>query len=201
MKKIAKIVCGVLLGTLAVATSAAAGPTAMQISGETSQPVGHLRFCQKYGEECGRLDRPNQVVRLSNAAWEDLQAVNEAVNAAIVPATDMQLFGVAEIWDYPQLAGDCEDYVLEKRRALIKAGWPASALLITVVRDEVGDGHAVLTVRTDRGDLVLDNKRDDILIWSQTAYHYLKRQSTVDAGSWDAIADGRDAMVSSVGAR
>jgi hypothetical protein len=31
-------------------------------------------------------------------------------------------------------------------------GWPESKLLITVVRDENNEGHAVLTVRTDEGD-------------------------------------------------
>lgn len=201
MSKIARFVGGSLFTLLLAAGPVQAFPTAMQVSGETSQPIGHLRFCEQHAAECRRLERPNQVVRLTDAAWEDLKAVNLAVNAAIVPATDMQLYGVAEVWDYPQIAGDCEDYVLEKRRALVKSGWPASALLITVVRDEIGDGHAVLTVRTDRGDLVLDNKRDEILIWSQTPYQYLKRQSTVNAARWDAIADGRDVVVSSVGGR
>jgi predicted transglutaminase-like cysteine proteinase len=64
------------------------------------------------------------------------------------------------------------------------------SLLITVVRQRNGDGHAVLTVLTDRGDLVLDNLEPHILVWSETGYQYLKRQSEFDAGAWVAIQDG-----------
>ena len=53
--------------------------------------------------------------------------------------------------------GDCEDYVLLKRKMLMQAGWPRQALLITVVRDEQGDGHAVLTVKTDKGDIACEH--------------------------------------------
>ena len=56
---------------------------------------------------------------------------------------------------YPDVAGDCEDLVLQKRRLLVQAGWPISSLLITVARQANGDGHAVLTVLTDRGDVIL----------------------------------------------
>ena len=59
--------------------------------------------------------------------------------------------------------------MLLKRHLLTERGWPESTLLITVVRDENNEGHAVLTVRTDRGDLVLDNKRREILTWNATA--------------------------------
>ncbi len=45
--------------------------------------------------------------------------------------------------------GDCEDYALLKRKMLMQAGWPREALLMTVVRDKKGEGHAVLTVKTD----------------------------------------------------
>ena len=64
--------------------------------------------------------------------------------------TDLEHWGVVERWNYPDDGyGDCEDYVLLKRRMLMQAGWPREALLITVVRDKKGDGHAVLTVKTD----------------------------------------------------
>ena len=59
--------------------------------------------------------------------------------------------------------GDCEDYVLLKRKMLIDAGWPREALLITVVRDRKGEGHAVLTVKTDKGELVLDNQNENVV--------------------------------------
>jgi predicted transglutaminase-like cysteine proteinase len=70
-------------------------------------------------------------------------------------------------------------------------GWPAAALLITVVRQTNGDGHAVLTVTSNRGDLVLDNLDPQVRLWSETSYRYLKRQSQYDTGLWVAVEDGR----------
>ena len=99
---------------------------------------------------------------------------------------------------YPDSAADCEDYVLIKRKRLMEAGIAPSNLLITVVLQPNGEGHAVLTVRTDRGDFVLDNMRNKVLLWSQTEYRYLKRQSSVNAGKWVKLQDGRADAVGSV---
>ncbi len=60
--------------------------------------------------------------------------------------------------------------MLEKRRRLIDAGWPRQALLVTVVRDRKGDGQAVLTVKTERGDFVLDNQDPRVRAWTDTGY-------------------------------
>ena len=95
-------------------------------------------------------------------------------------------------------AGDCEDYALAKRRELINQGWAASTLLIAVVRQQSGAGHAVLMARTDRGDLVLDNQDGDIHLWNETPYIYLKRQSRANAGSWVEIVDQRPVLVAAV---
>ena len=85
--------------------------------------------------------------------------INKWVNEPIKPMTDLEHWGVVEKWSYPDDGyGDCEDYVLLKRRMLIQAGWPREALLITVVRDKKGEGHAVLTVKTDKGEFILDNQ-------------------------------------------
>jgi predicted transglutaminase-like cysteine proteinase len=184
----------IVSAAMAVATAtaaAAAGGPAMRVEGVTAPPIGHVRFCEEYRGDCGPYDRADQVVRLTKSAFKALADINRAVNKAVKPATDMEIYGTVERWDYPGLVGDCEDYVLEKRRLLVRMGWPASALLITVVRDEIGEGHAVLTVRTDRGDLVLDNKADDIVLWDETPYQFVKRQSTRDPQAWVGIADDR----------
>jgi predicted transglutaminase-like cysteine proteinase len=97
------------------------------------------------------------------------------------------------------VVGDCEDYVLLKRKLLAQAGWPLSALLITVVRKADGEGHAVLTVRTDRGDLILDNLAADIKVWNETPYLFVKRQSEQNTGRWVSIDDARGANVPIVG--
>lgn len=184
--------------SLCAVDAAYAGTEQMQIQSPASPPVGYVQFCKVHPADCQPLKRVDQIVKLTDAAWRQVNRVNSSVNTAILPATDMQVYGVLERWEYPRLAGDCEDFVLEKRRQLIAAGWPESALLITVVRDEVGDGHAVLTVRTDRGDIVLDNKTDQIFVWTDTPYTFLKRQSTEHATAWDLIEDSRTSLVGSL---
>jgi predicted transglutaminase-like cysteine proteinase len=108
--------------------------------------------------------------------------------------TDMDHWGVVERWNYPDDGyGDCEDYALEKRKLLIEAGWPREALLMTVVRDQNGNGHAVLTVKTDRGEFILDNQTSDILLWSDTGYRFVKRQSQSDPNVWVSLGEPRAA--------
>jgi predicted transglutaminase-like cysteine proteinase len=121
---------------------------------------------------------------LTKQSYDALVQVDDSINRRIAPATDMEVYGVAEKWEYPTTRGDCEDYVLLKRKTLIDAGWPRSALLITVVLDTRGQGHAVLTVVTDHGDYVLDNLSDKVLPWQETAYRYVKRQSQYDEQKW-----------------
>lgn len=116
---------------------------------------------------------------------------NAHANYTIEPVTDIEFYGVEELWAYPASHGDCEDYVLLKRNILIQQGWPASSLLVTVVRQKSGDGHAVLTVRTDRGDYILDNLNDRIKTWNDTEYTYLKRISPKHSGWWEDIKDAR----------
>jgi len=78
---------------------------------------------------------------------------------------------------------------------LIAAGWDPSTLLMTVVREADGNGHAVLMVRTDRGDLILDNQNGKVLLWKDTPYDFIKRQSQADAGKWVALNDDRTTVI------
>ena len=128
---------------------------------------------------------------MNQSNWNDLLKVNYDANVQIAPATDSELYGTPEFWTYSNTAGDCEDYVLVKRRALMNMGWPPAALLITMVIRNNGEGHAVLTVRTDRGDLVLDNIEKEVKLWNETNYTYLKRQSKNHTGKWETIVDAK----------
>jgi len=133
-------------------------------------------------------------VVLTTKAWKDLTRINKWVNDTVKPITDLEHWGVVERWNYPDDGyGDCEDYVLLKRRMLMQSGWPRQALLITVVRDKRGDGHAVLTVKTDKGEFILDNQHEDVLLWSDTGYRFVKRQSQSDPNAWLALGDTRPA--------
>lgn len=165
------------------------------VTGPTSIPVGAAEFCKTHRDECQPLGRVVEVETLSETSWHQLVETNDAVNGSIVPETDKDLYHVAEFWTYPDGRGDCEDIALEKRRQLIEAGWDASTLLMTVVRERNGNGHAVLMVRTDRGDLVLDNQDGRVLVWADTPYEFIKRQSQADAGKWVGLADARATIV------
>ncbi len=165
------------------------------VSGTTSIPVGHAEFCQARPAECGPNADLVSAVPLTEGLWQQLLLVNAAINQSIVPVTDQDLYQVAEFWTYPNGYGDCEDFALAKRRELINAGWPASALLMAVVKQSNGEGHAVLMVRTDRGDLVLDNQVGSIDLWSATPYKFIKRQSQADAGQWVDMIDDREIVV------
>ncbi|WP_425359498.1 transglutaminase-like cysteine peptidase [Borborobacter arsenicus] len=170
----------------------------MATAGRTTQPVGHYVFCQKLPEECGQKTAKRAPVQLTRALWAAIVEVNNAVNMEVTPLTDMEIWGQEEYWSYPDGQGDCEDYVLEKRRRLMALGVPAGDLLITVARQPNGDGHAVLTVRTSHGEFVLDNLEPRVLAWAETEYTYLKRQSERNSGVWVQINDGRADAVASV---
>ena len=108
------------------------------------------------------------------------------VNHRITERSDIQTTGRMDEWDLPKDQGDCEDFAILKKSELMKRGWPASAMLLTVVRSH-GEGHTVLTVRTSEGDLVLDNMTSAIRDWSRTPYRYFARQSQSDGRSWERI--------------
>jgi predicted transglutaminase-like cysteine proteinase len=158
------------------------------VGAATRAPIGWVEFCVEYKPECNTKPSAARDIVLSPKAWADMVKVNAWVNNNIEPVTDLEHWGVVERWNYPDDGkGDCEDYVLLKRRMLMQAGWPREALLITVVRDKRGDGHAVLTVKTDRGEFILDNQEAQILPWNKTGYQFVKRQSQSDPNTWVAL--------------
>lgn len=191
-------ICIGLLAMTAGAPAQAAPPVEraayLPVGGTARAPIGWVEFCIEYKQECNTKPAEPRDVVLSPKAWADLVQVNNWVNANIKPMTDQDHWGVVERWNYPDDGyGDCEDYVLLKRKMLIKAGWPRGALLITVVRDKNGDGHAVLTVKTDRGEYILDNQEAQVLPWYETGLRFVKRQSQSDPNVWVALGDTRPA--------
>jgi len=182
------------------AFTAPASALSMTTGGVTSQPIGHYEFCQSHASECRAGARAQAPAKVTEFGWETVRQINARVNHDITPMTDKELYGKDEFWTYPDSgAGDCEDFVLLKRRMLMEKGFAAGDLLITVVRKPDGEGHAVLTVRTTQGDFVLDNLNNDVKLWTETSYRYLKRQASFHAGRWVSIENGDAVMVSSVG--
>ena len=177
-----------------------ASPRFMETGGRTTQPVGHYELCQRLPVECAERTPAQAPVKLTRELWSQIIEVNNLVNTMVAPRTDMEMWGREEVWSYPTNGlGDCEDYVLEKRLMLMqKAHIPAGNLLITVVRQPDGAGHAVLTVETSLGDFILDNLEPRVLAWEDTDYQYPKRQSDRNSGVWVAIDDPRQILVGSV---
>jgi predicted transglutaminase-like cysteine proteinase len=172
----------------------------MKAFGDTLPPIGYVNFCQEHRADCRPGPRFADRIQLTPAKFGQIEEVNTAVNTEIAPETDLDLYGKPEYWTYPTTKGDCEDYVLLKRRILIERGFPESTLLITVVRDENDEGHAVLTVRTDKGDFVLDNKRRQVMRWADTPYTFIKRQSERNPLVWISLLPPETAPQTAVSA-
>jgi predicted transglutaminase-like cysteine proteinase len=157
----------------------------------TAKPIlGWARFCEQNPAECTVDASEPAAIEFTAKDWQTLNRINQQVNAGIKAKTDKDHWGVEDIWDFAEDGyGDCEDYQLFKRKRLVEAGFPRRALRMTVVIDEEGAGHAVMMVRTTRGDFILDNKRNAILPWHKTGYVYIKREG--DEGSAWASLGGR----------
>lgn len=141
-------------------------------------PYGYIGFCVRNPDECGGGTNMPQDTALTPESWAELNKVNDYVNRSIPQVSDSALYERAEWWAYPTASGgDCEDLALMKRKLLIERGWAPENLLLSVVREWNGDGHAVLVVKTDRGEFVLDNKNWEIVAWSDAPYQWIKRQS------------------------
>ena len=156
----------------------------------TSVPFGWVDFCKRYAGECNTQDLAPMDVNLTAKSLKELERINKWVNVNIEPVSDMDHWHVIDQWDYPTDGkGDCEDYALLKRKMLLEEGFPRQALLMTVVKDEHGEGHAVLTVKSNRGELVLDNQESRILPWDQTNYRFVKRQSQENPNVWVQVGE------------
>lgn len=188
----------VVILAIAGGSAANAHPSPMITGGLTSQPIGHYEFCKRNPDECAVRTRGDTPVAMTNVFMERLQRLTVKVNQAVRPVSDLDLYKVNEYWTYPVDAGDCEDYALQKRRILMTEGIQPSNLLLTVLRRPNGEGHAVLTVRTDIGDVVLDNLTDLVMNWDETPYKFLKRQATGHTGRWVTIREGDAPLVGSL---
>jgi predicted transglutaminase-like cysteine proteinase len=172
---------------VAMMKPATRAPEFMRIYGSSQPPYGFVRFCERNPQECVPTSASDSRFDATPERLSELDELNRSINHEIEPATDMEIYGLTEHWTLPVARGDCEDYALLKRHRLIARGWPSSTLLMTVVRDEKNEGHAVLTARTTQGDFILDNKIDVVRLWNQTAYHYVMRQSYLDPKVWVSL--------------
>jgi predicted transglutaminase-like cysteine proteinase len=190
------------LGLVMAASAASAQSTAVPITTaalvttDTLPPIGWVQFCGENPAECQVPVLTARPAPLDDRRWKQLVRINRDVNDEVEPMSDLEHWGTLERWSYPTDGkGDCEDYALEKRKRLMEAGWPRQSLLITVVRDKKGDGHAVLTVKTERGDFILDNQETRIKAWTDTGYRFVKRQSEQDPNKWVGLGGANNSIL------
>ena len=165
------------------ASSALALPASMVTGEYTSQPIGHYDFCERNPVEC-RIEIADQgPLHMSRETWQLIVDINVAVNEAITPMDDLSIYGIEEFWDYPVNVGDCEDYVLSKRSALIRQGVSAGALRIAYTHTSRGEPHAVLVVRTSEGDYVLDNLNNTVKTLRASGYN-IRSMSSPNPTRW-----------------
>ncbi len=170
-------------------TLAPNGSSFASVGGRTSIPYGWVDFCGRRPKECKVPDLRAVDVKLTPENLRTLQRINLKANNYIVPVSNFEHWGtMMDHWDYPvDGKGDCKIYALYKRKLLIEAGFPRQALLMTIVRDLNNEGHTILTVKTDKGDLILDNLVNEIRPWNATGYYFVKRQSQQNPNIWLSI--------------
>src|SRR5262249_16992600 len=146
------------------------------------------RFCLQYPDECRApklVFRPRKVA-LTPERWADLVSVTREVNRSIVPERNERGI-LAEEWLLSPKAGDCNDYAVTKRHALMARGWPSRALVLTEVVVPSGEHHLVLVARTAEGDFVLDNLVSAVRPVSKTPYSWVRAQSPRNPKFWSVV--------------
>lgn len=180
-----------------IAKGSSGVPRPMATYGDALAPAAFYSFCAREKRLCNTRGATVPTVLTARRA-EQLVRVNAAVNASVREVPDILSEGAEDVWTPATSVGDCEDIAILKKKRLLDLGWPASDLLLTVVRPRDSDtGHTLLTVRTDRGDLVLDNLTDRVKHWWDTPYRFYARQSVGRSDKWEFI--GKDAAASAAG--
>ena len=193
IKKSYLVICLFLSATLTSNSNTALASASMTEGNAISAPWGFIDFCKRSPKECPSSQQKVQKVPLTPKRAAELAIVQLHVNRKIIYATDGDHYGRKEYWNYPRVRGDCEDYALEKRRRLIAAGWPRSALLLTAARMQNGQKHLVLVAVTEMGDFVLDNLSQNVRHWKSMDYRWLGRQSRFKESDWVSLnTDGTE---------
>lgn len=177
-------------GLTVVAAGPAYAASALVISTKAvSAPKGARGLCQQYSWACDRSSHGSVRGAANEIAIAD--RINRAVNSQVREISDQQQWRKTEKWSLPTArGGDCEDFALLKKRELMRAGVAPSKLLIATVLDRRRQAHAVLVLRTDRGDYVLDNLTNRMLPWQKTGYSFIRMQDPRSASGWTKVMRG-----------
>ena len=151
-------------------------------------PSGFIGFCLRHSDQCDLPANAPTSMTLTEQNWALLNRVNRTFNTSIRFLDDRKHYGVTDYWTIATDGnGDCDDFALTKRKALIDAGLPVAALRIAMVLTDAKEQHAILTVTTDRGDFVLDNLNDDVRPWAALRYTWSERQDAKTSWRWAKV--------------
>lgn len=166
----------------AMAMDAGQSDAFLPVRKAATAPAGASALCRTYDWACaGKTSAAAVGADVLKVAAQ----INRAANSAIRPISDMDQYATAERWTLPtKRGGDCEDYALFKKMQLIQAGISADRLLVAAVLDKKNNPHAVLVLRTDMGDFVLDNLTSRVLPWNKTGYAFLRMQNPARPSEW-----------------
>lgn len=162
------------------------GPGIIQSGFPSLAPMGYVRFCLRYVEDCKIRgnDFRRRTVSLTGKRWAELIRVNRQVNRDITAQSDLTI-GTQD-WSVHPKMGACYDYAVTKRHDLLARGWPSSTLLLSEVVTAAGEHHLVLVVRTTQGNVVLDNLDPNIRTVETVRYMWVRIQSKSSPKFWVA---------------
>lgn len=186
MKKSLTVLAAAIAAVAAIGLSSVGSAFAAGYDGASWQtvqsaipPLGFQLYCLKNPQQCRASGRSS--VQATDTIMATLVKVNSSVNVQIKPRNDV----IGDTWTSDPVSGygDCEDYAMTKRSHLIRMGLPASALRLAYVQTRWGEDHAVLVVRTNAGEFVLDNLTSAVLPIQRTGLH-LKSISSANPAQW-----------------
>lgn len=132
-------------------------------------PAGWLNRCMARPEAC-RAAADAAVVPADPATLKLIDRAQRETQSRIVPEREPP---GRDLWLVGPQRGDCEDFALTKQALLLAAGLPRNAVRLATVELPSGEAHAVLTVETTRGTLVLDNLEAEVVPMSRLRYRWL----------------------------
>lgn len=148
------------------------------IVGYTLAPTGFYELCAEQPRQC------EPVAARRSVSPREIDAVNRRVNAAVRPQTESP---GQDIWKVGGVSGDCEDYALAKRDALVAAGIGSANARIATGVLPFGEYHAVLIVTTKSGDFVLDNLTNELRPLGRQNFMIVSVQSARDPRLWQRV--------------
>jgi predicted transglutaminase-like cysteine proteinase len=172
------IKAGLVAALLAASLFSVSAAHANTRGATVATPFAMKFFCQQNPDEC--VGGGSGQVALSDDLLVLLKKVNQRVNGSIRYTAER-----VDKWSLNPARGDCEDFALSKRSALIRQGVPPGALRIAFTYTRRGVPHAVLIVRTSDGDLVLDNVNKKVMTLAASGYN-ITRMSSPNPMRWVA---------------